>query len=131
MLAVYLWDYAEGMQMLRHFWDAAVQLDENAASLDEGTRFPLCQKGKLAALFHDTGLRDIQSRAIEVATIFANFEDYWRPFLSGVGPAPGYVMALSESQRSGLKERLRATLPVAADGTISLSARAWAVQGTA
>lgn len=131
MVAVYLWDYAEGMQMLRHFWDAAVQLDENAAKLDEGPRFPLCQKGNLVKLFLESGLQAVSFRSIEIPTVFANFEDYWRPFLSGVGPAPGYVMTLSESQRSGLKERLRVMLPVAADGTISLSARAWAAQGTA
>ena len=117
--------------MLRFFWDAAVHLDGNAARLDEGVRFPLCQKGKLEKLFHEGGLREVKFRAIEVTTIFGDFEDYWRPFLSGVGPAPSYVMTLKESQRSALKERLRIALPAAADGTISLIARAWAVQGTA
>jgi SAM-dependent methyltransferase len=129
IVAAYLWDYAEGMQILRYFWDAAVHLDPNAASLDEGIRFPLCQQGKLAELFRDTGLRDVQSRPIEVTTLFASFEDYWRPFLSGVGPAPSYVMRLNESQRSALKEQLQTTLPAAADGSIPLIARAWTVQG--
>jgi ubiquinone/menaquinone biosynthesis C-methylase UbiE len=131
VVAAYLWDYADGMQMLRFFWDAAVTLDKNAAQLHEGTRFPLCQKGKLETLFLDSGLQDVRFRSIEIATVFNTFEDYWRPFLSGVGPAPSYMMTLNESQRIALKERLRATLPEAAGGTISLVARAWAVQGTA
>jgi len=131
VVAAYLWDYADGMQMLRFFWDAAVALEEKAAELDEGRRFPLCQEGKLERLFVDSGLRQVKSRAIEIATVFASFEDYWRPFLSGVGPAPSYVMTLSERQRIALKEQLLVSLPQAADGTISLVARAWAVQGTA
>jgi hypothetical protein len=36
-----LWDYAEGMAMMRHFWNAATTLDPAAAELDEGRRFPL------------------------------------------------------------------------------------------
>ncbi len=29
-IGIFLWDYAEGMQMLRYFWDAAVELDNKA-----------------------------------------------------------------------------------------------------
>ena len=42
-IAAYVWDYADGMQMLRAFWDAAIALDPGTASLDESTRFPLCR----------------------------------------------------------------------------------------
>lgn len=130
VVAAYVWDYADGMQMLRLFWNTAVTLDKNAASLDEGTRFPLCQQGELEKLFQHSGLRDVQFRAIEKPMLFANFEDYWRPFLGGVGPAPTYVKNLNESQRTALKEQLQATLPISEEGTISLSSRVWAVQGT-
>jgi ubiquinone/menaquinone biosynthesis C-methylase UbiE len=131
VVAAYLWDYAEGMQMLRFFWDAAVTLEKGAAKLDEGNRFSLCQEGEMEKMFVDSGLRQVKWRAIEIATIFTSFEDYWRPFLGGVGPAPSYVMSLLESQRMALKEQLLVRLPIAADGTISLVARAWAVQGIA
>ena len=67
--------------------------------------------------------------AIEVATPFSDFDDYWSPFLGGEGPAPGYAMALDEGQRAALRERLRASLPIGAEGSIHLTARAWAVQG--
>jgi hypothetical protein len=40
-------------------------------------------------------------------------------------------MSLPEERRAALRERLRTTLPVAADGHIALIARAWAVRGTA
>jgi hypothetical protein len=39
------------------------------------------------------------------------------------------VASLGEEQRSALRETLRARLPTADDGTISLTARAWAVRG--
>lgn len=129
VVAAYVWDYSDGMQMLRFFWDAAVALDRDAARLDEGIRFPLCQEGNLKKLFLDSGLREVRFKSLEVRTVFSSFEDYWLPFLGGVGPAPSYVMNLDEIQRIELRERLRESLPESEDGTIPLLGRAWAVQG--
>ena len=128
-IAVYVWDYAGKMELMRYFWDAAVAEDAHALDLDEGRRFPLCQPGPLAELFAGTGLMDVTTTAIEVPTPFRDFDDYWTPFLSGQGPAPGYAMSLSPERRDTLRESLRAALPVAADGSIPLVARAWAVRG--
>ncbi len=64
-----------------------------------------------------------------MATDFRDFDDYWSPFLGGQGPAPAYVQTLSPEGREALRERLRTTLPIAADGSIHLIARAWAVRG--
>jgi hypothetical protein len=58
-----------------------------------------------------------------------DFDDYWMPFTGGQGPAPGYAMALSEERRAALRERIRAALPFALDGSVPLVARAWAVRG--
>lgn len=128
-VAAYVWDYADGMQLIRRFWDAATALDPAAAGLDEGGRFGLCQPGPLAALFEDAGIERVEVRPLEVPTGFRDFDDYWRPFLGGQGPAPGYATARSDEQRAALREELRARLPVAADGSIPLTARAWAVAG--
>lgn len=128
---VYVWDYAEGMELMRAFWDAAVELDPAAAALDEGRRFGICRPEPLRALFAAAGLKDVQVRAIDVPTPFADLDDYWQPFLGGQGPAPGYAASLDEARRAALRERIRARLPVAADGRIALAARAWAVRGTA
>ncbi len=129
VLGAYVWDYAGQMQLLRHFWDAAAALDPAAVTLDEGRRFPLCRPDPLAELFAAAGLSGVQVRAIDVGTTFRDFEDYWAPFLGGQGPAPGYAMSLSDSQRAKLRDLLHAGLPIAADGSIALIARAWAVQG--
>jgi SAM-dependent methyltransferase len=128
IVAAYVWDYAAKMQMLRHFWNAAVALDPGAHDLDEGRRFPLCHRQTLAELFRSAGLQAIEVRPIDIPTDFRDFDDYWSPFLGGQGPAPSYVMALSADQRAALRERLRQSLPVALDGSIPLVARAWAVR---
>jgi SAM-dependent methyltransferase len=129
VVACYVWDYAGQMQMMRYFWHAAAALDPEAARLDEGVRFPVCRPGPLERLFAESGLRGVQVRAIDAPTHFRDFDDYWSPFLGGQGPAPGYVMSLSEERRVSLRERIRAALPVAEDGSIPLMARAWAVRG--
>ena len=129
-VAAYVWDYAGRMELMRHFWNAAAALDPRAASLDEGVRFPLCRPAALEQLFLGAGLQDVAGAAIEVATPFASFEDYWQPFLGGQGPAPAYVMSLDEAARSRLRDRIREHLPLAADGSMALVARAWAVRGT-
>ena len=130
-VAAYVWDYSGEMQLMRIFWDAAIALDPGAVELDEGRRFPLCEPEALERLFEDAGLADVQARAIDVPTIFRDFDDYWSPFLGGQGPAPAYTMSLSEERRVELRERIRAVLPVSPDGSIHLIARAWAAKGSA
>jgi hypothetical protein len=60
--------------------------------------------------------------------VFKNFEDYWRPFTLGAGPAPGYCMSLDPQARQRLKEKLHDSLPCSEDGSILLRTRAWAVK---
>ena len=129
IVAAYVWDYAGKMQLMRHFWNAAVALDPDALDLDEGRRFPLCMPEPLRQLFMRAGLTPVDVRAIDIATDFRDFDDYWSPFLGGQAPAPGYAMALSDERRAALRERIRAGLPFALDGSIPLVARAWAVRG--
>jgi hypothetical protein len=125
-----VWDYAEGMQMIRYFWDAATALDPAAAELDEGPRFPLCRPDPLRDLWTGAGLTGVEVGPIEVPTRFRDLDDYWTPFLGGQGPAPGFVGTLDEDRRAALQAQLGERLPVAADGSITLSARAWAISGT-
>ena len=130
-LALYVWDYAERMELMRYFWDAAVELVPSASKLDEGRRFPVCRPEPLRALFESNGLSEVEARAIDVPTVFRSFEDYWSPFMGGQGPAPGYAVSLSEGERARLRQLLRSRLPQSSDGSIRLVARAWAVAGRA
>jgi SAM-dependent methyltransferase len=128
-VAAYVWDYSGGMQMMRHFWDAAIAISPGDAALDQAERFPLCQPEPLKALFRDAGLSAVAVRAIDIPTVFRNFDDYWLPFLGKQGAAPTYLASLDSQTRAQIRAALEARL-AAADGPIALTARAWAVQGT-
>lgn len=130
VVAAYVWDYADGMGMLRSFWDAVVRLDPAAAALDEAVRFPLCRPEPLRALWTGTGLEDVALGEIEVPMVFADLDDYWLPFLGGQGPAPAYVASVDDARRAALRDLLAERLPTADDGSIPLTARAWTVRGT-
>jgi len=129
VVAAYVWDYAGKMELMRYFWDSAGALDPAAATLDEARRFPICRADALGALFAQAGLRDVETRAIDLPTRFRDFDDYWSPFLGGQGPAPGYAMSLDDARRDALRDHIRSRLPIRPDGAIDLIARAWAVRG--
>jgi hypothetical protein len=96
--------------------------------LTEDKRFPFCTPEGLNALAMEAGLSGMHCEALEAPTVFADFGDYWLPFTMGAGPAPGYVASLAPEARERLKDRLEENLPRAADGSIALKARAWAVK---
>jgi SAM-dependent methyltransferase len=129
MVALYVWDYAGEMQLLRRFWDAAAALDPAARNLDEGIRFPICAPTPLADLFRKAGLGAVTTRAIDVPMVFRDFDDFWSPFLGGQGPAPGYCRSLTAERREELRDHLRAMVSTQPDGRIALIARSWAVRG--
>lgn len=128
-VAAYVWDYAGGMQMMRHFWGVALEINPSDAKLDQAERFPLCQPEPLAELFREVGLNSVEVRAIDIPTIFRDFTDYWSPFLGKQGAAPTYLASLDDGKRDQIREALRGRLEPQADGSIHLSARAWAVRG--
>lgn len=128
-VAAYVWDYAGGMQMMRHFWDAAIAVSPNDAKLDEAERFPLCQPRPLQALFERARLTSVSVRAIEIPTIFQDFDDYWNPFLGKTGAAPSYLASVGDEVRQEIRRYLKSRLAPTRDGPIELTARAWGVQG--
>jgi mutator protein MutT len=130
-IAAYVWDYGEGMELMRVFWDAAAVLDPSAKTLDEAVRFPLCRPEPLRGVFEGAGLHDIEVRAIDIPTVFVDFNDYWQPFLGGQGPAPGYLKSLPAERRGELRDAIQHRLSIDSTGRIALSARAWAIRGIA
>lgn len=128
-LLAYLWDYGSGMQMLRSAWDAAIALDPTASEFDEAEHYTLCFDGALAAELERAGYTDVRSGSIEIPQPFANFDDYWLPFLGGQGPAPGYIATLDDQQREALRQKLFEMHLPSGDGPFVLSAKAWIVSG--
>jgi SAM-dependent methyltransferase len=128
----YVWDYpGGGMEMMRAFWDAATALDPGAADLTESVRFSFCEPAGLVRLAAGAGLGQVACEAIETPMVFRDFDDFWRPFTLGAGPAPGYCASLEPEARDRLREALRERLAPRADGAIALMARAWAVTAAA
>lgn len=129
IVGLYVWDYADGMQMIRSFWDAAAAVDPASRAVDEGARFPVCRPDALARILQTAGLRDVDVAGIEVETVFQGIDDYWEPFLGGTGPAPAYLASVSDGTRAAIRRCLEARLAPGVDGAIRLVARAWAAKG--
>lgn len=127
-VAACTWD-RDGMEMSSIFWNVAGGLDSSA----EARRHQrLNQAGQLAALWHATGLREVEETALEIAMEFTSFADYWQPILEGVGPIGAYVVALPPEHREGLRRALEKHLCAGGrQGAFSLRAKALAVRGLA
>jgi SAM-dependent methyltransferase len=129
IIATAVWDYGEGMEMLRAFWDEAVALHPDAEANDE-RHMPFSARGELAAFWRTHHLQGVSETALAIETPFSSFDDYWSPFLTQQGPAGVYVATLPERDCEQLRVNLRRRLlGDGADGPITLRARAWAVRG--
>ena len=124
-----VWDYADGMTMLRAFWDAAIEVDPEAgAAADEGRVMAWCRPGELGELWRSAGLREVREQALEVRASYRGFDDLWKPFTLGLAPSGAYCAALDEAGRARLREAFRRRVDPG-NGAFALSARAWAVAG--
>jgi SAM-dependent methyltransferase len=131
-VAFYVWDYpGGGMGFMRAFWNAAIALDPAASGFAEGKRFAFCTSAGLIELATNAGLQSVECTAIEIPTVFADFDDYWHPFTLGAGPAPGYCVSLPAEAREKLRQKLSDDLPRQDNGAIALNARAWAIKARA
>ncbi|MDX6640621.1 MAG: hypothetical protein QOF12_1632 [Solirubrobacteraceae bacterium] len=129
IVASCVWDYAGAMTLLRAFWDAAHEVDPaRAAEVDEGLVMRWCDDGGLAELWLASGLRDVRFGQLVVAARYTGFEDLWGAFLTGVGPAGAYCVALDPDRRAALRDAYRRRLAVD-DGPFELTARAWVAAG--
>lgn len=131
-VGAYVWDYAGGMELMRYFWDVAASLDAEGARLHEKVRFgDEWTREHLARLFEGAGLSAVRTTEFVVETPFTDFDDYWTPFLGGQGAAPSYLRAADAETAERIREALRTELPFRPDGSLALTARAWAVKGRA
>lgn len=122
-----VWDFDDGMQMLRAFWDAAIEVDPNAP--DEARTLRFARSGEIAQLFSEVGLTDIRETTLDVDTTYAGFDELWDGFGAGIGPAGAYCVALAEQDRNTLRALLHARLGNPT-GAFTLTAVARAAIGT-
>ncbi|MEQ1882962.1 MAG: methyltransferase domain-containing protein [Burkholderiales bacterium] len=124
-----VWDYNEGMQMARFFWDEAVALDPSMAPKDQ-RNMKFARQGELGDAWRKAGLAGVREHALVIDQRYSNFDDYWLPFLEGAGAAGAFVAALSPERRNQIESRLRKRmLGDRPDGPFTLKGRAWCVRG--
>ncbi|MET0663771.1 MAG: methyltransferase domain-containing protein [Ilumatobacteraceae bacterium] len=121
-----VWDFNEGMQMLRAFWDAALTIDPNAE--DEARTMRFGGAGEIAELLAEAGFTDVVETTLSVSSTYADFDELWAGVLLGIGPAGSYCVSLTDADRARLRAALVERLG-APSGTFSLSASARAASG--
>lgn len=123
-----VWDYADGMTMLRAFWDGALDVDPGAP--DEGRTMRYCSEAELGDLWRRAGLQDVETGAVVVEASYEDFDDYWEPFPSGLAPSGAYCASLDGGRQRALREAVFQRLGEP-QGSFTLTARAWYVRGDA
>jgi len=127
-VAAVVWDHADGMTMLKTFWDVADALDPGQRAVEEPQ--PMLDRDGLTRLWRERDLRDIHTEPLVVDMDFASFRDYWEPFGLGQGPAGAYLAQLAAPVRDAIARELkRRFVGGGADHPFSITARAWAIRG--
>ncbi len=103
-VAACVWDFSEGMEMLRAFWNAALSIDPDAP--DEARTLRFGRPGEIASLFAGAGLHDVVEMELSTSTTYSSFDELWAGFLAGIGPAGAYLAALSDQARAALRAAL-------------------------
>ena len=127
VVAACIWDYREGMRMLRTYWEAALELDPDAP--DEGRTMAIASAEELRRVWLGAGLEDVESAVFDVEAEYEDFEAFWQPFTVGVGPAGSYLASLDGESRAALREECRRRLGDP-QGRFVVPARAWAIRGS-
>lgn len=125
VVAASVWDYGGGRHPLWPFWEVAREVD---TGVTDESGLAGARRHHLVELFEAAGIRDVAESELRAERRFAGFDEWWQPFLMGVGPAGKYVASLPDTARADLRDRCRAMLP---QGAFELTAIAWAARGIA
>ena len=124
MVATYIWDLPQGFP----YYTAFAILREigvlpDRAAPDESTALP-----QLQALWQEAGLQAVTTAAFAVQQRYPDFTAYWQA-LQDSASIGARLAALPDATRQSVHDTLRGRLPTAADGSITINARAHAVRG--
>src|SRR4051812_19151263 len=125
VVAACVWDHAGGGSPLSLVWSAAQDVDPSAPNEAD---LPGTREGQLLSYARDAGLREITPSTLTVSQRFESFEEWWAPYLFGVGPLGAYIGTLADDHLAALKERCRGLLP---EAPFEQPAVAWSVRAVA
>ncbi len=123
VVAATVWDHGGGRGPLNTYWEAVRELDPD---VDDESQLAGVRQGDLSRLFQKAGLQDIVEIDLWVSVEHATFEDWWEPYMLGVGPAGDFVAGLDEDGRARLRELCLERLP---EAPFEVRACAWAARG--
>jgi SAM-dependent methyltransferase len=125
VVAACMWDVRGGMTMLRVMREAAASV---IPDLPVGKRLPGTSEGDLGELLRAAGLSDVEEDAISASADYESFDDWWEPFMFGIGPHASYVAELADEQKVEVRDAARELLGNPS-GPFTLDARAWFARG--
>jgi SAM-dependent methyltransferase len=124
-VAASVWQHSEGASPLTPFWRGVHRIDPDA--VDEGLQLG-ASKGQLAGLLTECGVMDVRDTALSVEVGYDSFEEWWKPFTYGVGPAGAFLVA----QPPERQEEIRAScVEHLGPAPFTVAGRAWCAAGTA
>lgn len=83
----------------------------------------------LQELWRKAGLASVETRSINIPVSYSNLDDFCASNVVPLGPHARLIASMSPETKAQLRERLRAALPIATDGSIVYEAVAHAVMG--
>ena len=124
-VAATVWDLAGRRAPMAPVWDGLEQVapsDPGEGDLPGGT------PGELETFFVEAGLTDVVGTELAVTVTHPTFEEWWAPYLHGVGPVGEVLERLEPQDRGRLEDDLRRRL---GDGPFDITAVAHVARGRA
>ena len=122
-VAATVWDLAGSRAPMWPVWEALAEVDREHPG-ESGLRGG--SAGDLARLLTAAGLRDVEEVELAVTVTHPSFEEWWEPYLHGVGPIGEALAALQPADRDRLAGACRDRL---GDGPFAITAVAYAARG--
>ncbi len=99
-----VWDFAQGMELLRAFWDASLTVWPDAPDEERTVRFG--RERELADLLSSAGLEDVDETTLTISSTYESFDELWSSLLSGIGPAGAYLVTKAPDERDAVRHEM-------------------------
>jgi SAM-dependent methyltransferase len=122
-VAACTWDIVGGRSPMSPLWAAVRSLGVEMPG--EGGR-PGTAAGELRGFFEAAGLADVEDGELPVTVEHETFEDWWKPFTLGVGPAGQALATLDPERLAAVRDEAQRLL---GEPPIRIDAVTWAARG--
>jgi ubiquinone/menaquinone biosynthesis C-methylase UbiE len=127
-VATYIWDFSVGGAPVDPLYRALKTIGIEPPMPQPHSR-KVARLPALQETWAKAGLEAIEPRHIHIETVFSDFDDFWAANAAPVGPQGLLIAKMSPETREKFRTALRAELPAAPDGRITVPAVASAVKG--